>query len=150
VVLNYCKYRLKHTQDAEDITNNSFFKLWNQRRFIRPETVIAYVNGITRNSCTDLLRRRKIMVDKYPLNGLEGEYEDHTEDRLFIKELEKIINDLPAQQARLIKMKYFEGIGPGKISEILGLSDSTIRNQLCTGLKNIRKRIKSAGYEVPA
>lgn len=141
-VFNYCKSRLNHWQDAEDMTNNVFYKIWRRRNSIKMETIKTVMKVITRNTCIDYFRRRCIMPDKMPLIGYEGEYEDHVEDRMFFKEVEKVIDGLPPQQKRLIKMKYFEGIGPGEISEMLGLSDSSIRNQLCTGLKNIRKRIE--------
>jgi RNA polymerase sigma-70 factor (ECF subfamily) len=141
-VFNYCRSRLHHYQDAEDITNAVFLKLWKQHGSIRMESILTYIKTITRNACVDFIRHRSYMVDKYSLTDYEGTHEDRVEERIYFKDIEKIIDRLPAQQKRLIRMKYIEGIEPRKISKLLGLSDSSIRNQLCTGLKNIRMILK--------
>lgn len=145
-VLNHCKSRLRHCQDAEDLTNTIFAKLWCNRKIIRLETIESYLKKVTRNACIDVFKHRQSVVDKYQLSGLDNEYEDRTEERLFLKSIEKVIYSLPCQQRRLIRLKYFEGFEPSEISTMLGISNTSVRNQLCTGLNNIRKRLAAGNF----
>ena len=53
--------------------------------------------------------------------------------------LDKAMNRLPDTQRKVIKMVKIEGCPTKEVSEKLGLTEQTVRNQLSIGLKQIRK-----------
>lgn len=61
----------------------------------------------------------------------------------FLELLDRLMGELPATQARVIKLSKLEDRSNKEISQILSLSEQTVKNQLSLGLKTLRARLSA-------
>ena len=52
-------YILREKQEAEDITQDVFTRLWNNFEHLEEDKVASWLSTVTRNACIDKLRRRR-------------------------------------------------------------------------------------------
>jgi RNA polymerase sigma-70 factor (ECF subfamily) len=52
-------YILRNKQEAEDITQDVFIRLWDNLEQIEFEHISSWLNTVTRNACIDRLRKRR-------------------------------------------------------------------------------------------
>ena len=57
------RYMLKDAQEAEDVTQEAFVKLWKHQENIDPARIKPWLMRVTRNTCLDRLRRRRVSVE---------------------------------------------------------------------------------------
>jgi RNA polymerase sigma factor (sigma-70 family) len=49
------------------------------------------------------------------------------------------LNSLGERQKEIVYLRYYSGLNSKEIAEMLGVSNQTVRNTLCTALVKIRK-----------
>ena len=54
------RYLVRDAEDAEDVVQETFIRLWKTREDIRIENVRSWLLRVCRNLCLDALRRRKV------------------------------------------------------------------------------------------
>ena len=55
-------YLLGNREDAEDITQETFIKAWENRAKLRPKTARSWLLKCAQNLCFNLLKRQKFQV----------------------------------------------------------------------------------------
>lgn len=141
--LQYCK----NENDAEDIVQDTFVRLWLGRQTIKNrdslksllftvahhKLVNAYKSRLNSPLYEDYVQARNVAVnadgDKY-LEYAEFEAMVHRE-----------LDMLSPTQRKVIMMSRFEELTNADIAHSLGLSVQTVKNSLSTGLKILRNRI---------
>lgn len=127
---------LKSRELVEELLQDLFLKLWEQRRKIDPEQSInAYLYKLANNMAYDTFR--KISRDKrlygYLLSTMESHY-DHIESYLFSKEnreeLRKAIDLLPPQQKKVFILCKLEEKSYEEVSQLLHITTGTINNHI--------------------
>ena len=124
----FAKTFLTDKQDAEDITADSFVKLWNRRdSFDSIGAINSFLHITTRNSCFDFLRHNKVKVEKQAALIKQMELQDgselqHTKDEL-LKLVQKEVKNLSSRLQQIFDLSYNEGLTPLQIAEALKLSD---------------------------
>ncbi|MDR1407149.1 MAG: RNA polymerase sigma-70 factor [Tannerella sp.] len=143
-IFAYCMQYAKLSEDAEEIVQDVFVRLWTSRKSIRKEDSLRALLFI-------MARHRLINAYRSTLNspvyedyvncqekfaaddaGLRMEYED------FVGQLRKAFRQLPATQRKVIGLSRLKGLSNGEVAEKLSLSRKTVRNQLSSGLKALR------------
>jgi RNA polymerase sigma-70 factor, ECF subfamily len=138
---------LEDEQDAEDTIQNVFLKLWHLRNSLdQHESLAAFATTVTKNSCIDLLRIRKmresLKLDDY--NGQAGTDNPYLkmeqEDTEQI--LKSIIENLPPLQQTIIKMKDIEEYEVDEIAKITGSQPEAVRVNLSRARKKVREEYR--------
>lgn len=136
---------LRSKEDAENITQEVFVKVWETRNRLDPDySVSAYLFTIARNTIFNLHRKR--VNEKAYLEHL-GNHIDFTHSKLehdiVLKDLQghvdKIIDDLPAQRKKVFELSRKDGLSHKEISQQLNISEKTIETHIRLALKDIRK-----------
>ncbi|MDR2912810.1 MAG: sigma-70 family RNA polymerase sigma factor [Alistipes sp.] len=152
----YCRYykpvfglmfKTTHSrEDAEDIAQEVFVRLWNMRDKIDPEKNIqALIFVIARRAAVDLYRRSGRLTavfsdrqdDEESLcEGLSPEeiLED-VETKLL---LEVTIEGMPRSQREVFSLYYHDSLTPAEIAQRLGLSYENVRKQIYNGKRQLR------------
>lgn len=149
----FADYLLKDKNDAQDIVQEVFIKLWSMiNELDNYDSVEALAMRITRNKCTDLLREktRKYApsIDEIDLkNKMEQNDEEVVDHESKIKLVKKMIQDLPENYKSIIMLKDIEGYDFDEISEILDLNVNSIRVTLSRARKKLRELINQHYYE---
>jgi RNA polymerase sigma-70 factor (ECF subfamily) len=140
---------LNNMNDAEDIVQESFFKIWKTRETLKQDRPVdSYLFITVRNSCLNLLEQRKtvskhakIMCSVY--GSLE---EDSSYELLIARDLEVEFNaalsNLPPECRKVFELSRFEGLKYIEIAERLNISIKTVENQMTRALYKIRLQLK--------
>lgn len=139
-------YRLlEDEQDAEDITQETYIKLWNKRNELgHVENLESYSVIILRNMCMDYLRSKsRFKVQSQEILNVElsetvsvvAEIEQKEEFQF----IEHIVNQLPKQQREVIKLKHFDNYTSDEIENILGISSINLRVLLSRARKKVKE-----------
>lgn len=144
-------YRLlEDACDAEDVVQEAYIKLWNKRdELIRVENSEAYCVILLRNLCLDFLRAKKKHLFQSTEETVISDnlvFSDEIETIDEIKHIETIINLLPEQQRKIIKLRHFDDYSNEEIEEIMGLTSVNVRVLMSRARKKIKELFNSYNY----
>jgi RNA polymerase sigma-70 factor (ECF subfamily) len=140
---------LHNEDEAKDIVQDSFVKLWNSRNAkYYSETVKSFLYTIVRNGCLNVLKKRKVVIkaEQELKKGIElsdvDPFDEITHAEI-IREVFGAIDVLPSQMQKVFKLYYMEGKNYKEIATTLHTSSETVRKQKSTALKIIRQKLLS-------
>jgi RNA polymerase sigma-70 factor (family 1) len=138
---------IKVKEDAEEIVQDVFVQLWNNRTNIKQEETLKSLLFITaKNRLINAFRSHvnspiyENYVD-YREKIIYDDYNCHVEYEEFVDQINKAIDKLPPTQQNVIRLSKFEQMNNTEIAKELSLSEQTVRNQLSVGLKCLRERL---------
>ena len=144
---NYACGILKDMDDAEEVVQSIFLKLWEQREGIEINVSLkSYLYRAVHNTCLNRLKHLKIQETyrQYVGDYLEDTFDSAT-DIMDKVELENRISEalekLPEQCRIIFKMSRFEELKYQEIANELGLSIKTIENQIGKALRIMRTEL---------
>jgi RNA polymerase sigma-70 factor (ECF subfamily) len=137
---------LHNREEAEDAVQEVYLKLWKIRDQLPDyKSIEGLAFRITSNHCLDLLRRRSTgweVMEKEMHDRSLQETEDPAE-LLERKEqaelLQRMIDRLPEPQRSLVYFRHIEEKEYDEISEIMEMTENSIRVALSRARKEIRK-----------
>jgi RNA polymerase sigma-70 factor (ECF subfamily) len=144
----YIKMRLNGSEEADDVLQEVFIRLWNKRQRIVIHTSFRnYLYTIVQHCICDNQRASK--RKRYTLTA---ELPEHTEERpqpdeqYQYKQVYHIwknaTSKLPGQMRRIYSMKNEEQLSVKEIASELQLSEQTVKNQLHTAGQRIVKMLR--------
>lgn len=139
---------VKNPSIAEEILQDVFTKIWLHRQNIDPNRgFVSFLNHISDNLAMDFFRkvqRDKALQLEIWASAIELYY--HTEEQLFLKDkqeiLSKAIDSLSPKRKEILMLNKFEEKSYKEIADQLGISVSTVSNQLVSALKDIKAYIQ--------
>ncbi|MBR9999285.1 MAG: RNA polymerase sigma factor [Cyclobacteriaceae bacterium] len=137
---------LKNEASAEDIVQDVFLKLWDNRdEFRKIQNVEAWSMTMARNMVLDKLRReRNYSVDPHEMsmNGYNNETPEMIMERDEVRtDIRRVIERLPDKQKEVILLREIEGYSYQKIGEIMGIDQNLVKVTLFRARENLRKKI---------
>ncbi|MBB5441275.1 RNA polymerase sigma-70 factor (ECF subfamily) [Pedobacter sp. AK017] len=136
-------------QEAEDIVQDTFIKLWNRNDTFRAQPAIkSFIYTSVKNACLDKLRRNQI-ADKYEAHAAHQQQllESGFIEPLITAETTKLINDaieaLPEQGRNVFKMSL-GGLKNDEIAERLDISVNTVKTHKQRALASLRLSLGDA------
>lgn len=148
-VFNFCSQLLKKQQDAEEVTQEVFIALWQNREKIALNTSLSgYIYSIARNQIYNIYRK-SFYVQAYIayLNANEKEPQLFTEDEVLYNELNQFLNetieDLPPKRKEVFKLSRFDGLTYKEIAERMKISENTVDVQIRKALGFLRNAIEN-------
>lgn len=132
---------------AEEVTQDTFLRLWNKSYTYDPEKgrFTTWLLTVTRRLAIDMLRQRK---RREPRAGMLFMDEDPTlwENILSVdgsddirRTLMSVLNELPGEQRDLIELVYFYGMSHSDIAETQGLPLGTVKTRIRLGMQKLRQ-----------
>jgi len=158
-IFNFVFKVLGKREDAKDITQKTFIKVYKNLRKLRDSKKFsAWIHQIAMNLCRDEMRKNKrsptisIHEKIRTSSGEEMELQDFLSDgsielldELQQGELVEIIrrglNMIPENQRMVIILKEYQGLKFREISEILQEPLNTIKSRMYYGLNALRKAL---------
>ncbi len=153
-VLNYAAMFLNQTDVAEDIVQESFFKIWNNREGIDcSQSLVGLVYRSVRNQCINQLKQQKVH-DKFidfashyeaidRVYKLDFDLEDSSADDFYVySEIRKAIDTLPEKRREVYKLSKIEGHSHVDIAKELEISTKGVERHITLANKTLRERLK--------
>jgi len=116
------------SSEAEDITSETFIRVWVNRNTIRTETLKAYLFTIARNAFLQQQRKRKrqvVLKDVYP-DPAPGPQEQ-VETQLELLRVQKFLQSLPEIDRAAFVLRVEHGLPYAEIARVLELSLSAAK-----------------------
>jgi len=140
---------IKSGEDAKDIRSNCFIKLWEQRERLNFNSmggISSWLKKIAANECLDSLRRINIRIkredkvlDAFLSYNEMDILEISDKEALIINRLLKKIEELPAKQKEVFKMRWQNDLKFREIAEQLHTDISTIKKRYSRALTLLKK-----------
>lgn len=144
-LLNFCTKLTNEGEDAEDIVQETFLKLWYIRdKLDGYRSVEALSVQIAKNICMDYFRTKKPQGPTLDtLTGLSSgsDTEQLVEERELVDKVKSLIKALPSLQQTIIRMKDVEGYELNEIAGITGTQIEAVRTNLSRARKKIREQL---------
>jgi len=147
-VFSFANYSLRAREDAEDITQDVFIKLWQNWQRIDHSKLNAWLMRVAHNAVVDHVREHKKaneQVDDY------AELEDQAseeysggdlDDRAFKQQLMEAIKSLDDPFRSILVMRDIQGMSYTDIQESLDISASQVKVYLHRGRRKLRENKK--------
>jgi len=145
---HYCKRYTRSAEDAEEIVQDTFIKLWNKREEIKQEdTLRALLFVISKHKLISAYRARAnhpVYEEYERCTGVSSsDMADHgVEYADFFDMFRKNLETLPRTQRDVISLSRFHDLSNREVAERLELSEQTVKNQLSIGLKSMRELMR--------
>ncbi|MEI6433395.1 MAG: sigma-70 family RNA polymerase sigma factor [Bacteroidota bacterium] len=151
-LFRFAKQILAQTEEAEDVVQEVFIRLWNKREKLDEyRSLEALAMVATKNMCLDKIKAKRYPVEnienhRYFLENMPEETKaDHSD---LIYGINQAMKALPEQQRMIVHLRDIEGYEFEDIAEITGMNENAIRVALSRARKRIRELITNArSYE---
>jgi RNA polymerase sigma-70 factor (ECF subfamily) len=137
---------LKSKQDAEEVVQNTFFKIWEKRHSLESNTSFkAYIFKIAYHVTVDLLRDR--LKEKKYQDNLVGKatanfnLEDSIDFADLLDRVNEIVKELPPRKSEIYQLSRVDHLSYGEIAEKLNISVKTVENAINFSIHFIKKRL---------
>jgi RNA polymerase sigma-70 factor (ECF subfamily) len=137
---------LNDSMAAEEVTQDTFMRLWNRSYTfdIDKGTFLTWLLTITRHLAIDTFRKQKrdpmlstILMDDDPElweNMLEADTGSDVR-----RSLVDVIRHLPEDQRHTIELAYFYGMSQSQIAEYLAVPLGTVKTRIRMGMQKLRE-----------
>lgn len=157
---------VKSKEAAEEIVSDVFIKLWELgTKGSEIDNLKAYLFKVTKNYSLNYItknyKRIQLAIDDLGFEDIII-WEDPEEILLSaeaVKRINQSIKDLPPQCRIIFQLVKIEGLSYQETAEVLGISLSTVRNQMSIGLKKMMEglpalyigsaKLKNKGNQLP-
>ncbi len=134
---------LTNRQDAEDVVQEVFLRLWHKRaEFGQFQNKEAYCVTMTKNICIDRIRTHRYMADETLLDtkiDTQQSPEELVEELDTQETIRKIISTLPPLQRQILQLKDIEGYDTKEIMELHHMTAEAVRINLSRARKRLRE-----------
>lgn len=147
---NYANIIINSKEDAEDIVQEIFLKLWNSRNDLdESKSIKTYLYVCTKHSCLNWLKHAKVRSDYAHVMAMvydssSGDLSPH--ESLVANDIESdlsiALNELPTQCRRIFELSRFEGLKYHEIASKLNISIKTVETQMSRALVKVRFQLK--------
>jgi len=151
-LFRFAKRILGHTEEAEDVVQEVFIKLWNRRETLdQYRSIEALAMVSVKNLCLDKIKSKRFPVDNFEnhrhfLENLSVDGKSGHDD--LVEGVHQAIKKLPEQQQMIIHLRDIEGYTFEEIAGIVKMNENAIRVALSRARKQVRELVtKTKEYE---
>ena len=152
-VFRLAKRLLVSTEEAEDATQELYFKLWkNKEKIGNYKNVEAFAMTMTKNYCFDRLKSKQasnLTLVHSNYKEKDTSLEKKVEHNDSVNQVHKLIENLPEQQKIIIQLRDIEQYDFDEICKMVDMKPTAVRVALSRARKTIRQElIKKHNYGV--
>ncbi|MDE7222784.1 MAG: sigma-70 family RNA polymerase sigma factor [Acetatifactor sp.] len=138
-IYRYCYYRLGQAELAEDITQEAFLRLWENRGYREQGKALQYLYTTARHLCIDEYRRCKARPLTAELEEqLTAQSDLEPELRMG---LWQAFQALTEEEQELLALRYGSEIPVGELAKLQGISRFALRRRILAALEKLRAQL---------
>lgn len=137
-VYRFSLFLSRDSDEAKDITSETFIRVWVRKNTIRTETLKAYLIMIARNIFLEKQRKMKRqvrLIDNH--SDPTSSPENIVESRLYLSKIWEKLNTLPEIDRTVFALRVINDLPYEEIARMLGLSITTAKVKV----HRIRKKL---------
>jgi len=146
LLYNHAYNKLRDRDEANDVIQEVFVKLWNIKAGTEVQNLAAYLYTMVRNQVFSLIQHKEV-VSVYSNSFQEFKESSDIEADYLIREkqLNEIINKeiaaLPPRMREIFELSRKEYLSNKQIAKKLNLSEHTVADQIKKALKQLRLKV---------
>lgn len=144
-LFNFLHFRYQDEDEAKDMVQDVFGKLWANCKKVTLEKARAYLFVVANNAMKNIISKKNTALKHQ--NILE-EIKSSPESPQYIMEeaefkarLEKALADLPEDQRVTLLLKRIEGKKQREIADMLGISEKAVEKRLHKAMSTLREKL---------
>jgi RNA polymerase sigma-70 factor (ECF subfamily) len=152
-ISHYAYRMLGNQKDTEDITQETFLKLWINAGKWQPEKskLSTWLHRITHNLCIDYLRKHSRMqtqenieneVDAALIEKEGADRDDATQQQT--TQLEQAIGRLPENQRSALMLCYYSGFSNKEAAAIMNISVKALESSIARAKRSLRTELSES------
>jgi RNA polymerase sigma-70 factor (ECF subfamily) len=154
-IYSYASYLLRNRQDAEDVTQEAFVRLWHRCQAPDRKGRIGWLIRVTHNLCMDVKRDRHRAAqytqaateEPHALPSTRAQAGPDAEQQLLLDESHRALlaalSQLPDATQSYLLLHYFEGLTYPEIAEITDTHPTTVKVQVHRGRQALKRILTS-------
>ena len=144
---NYLLYKFGNEEQADDVTQEAFIKLWQNCADVPPEKAKSFLYTVANNTSLNHIAHQKVVLQYAKRNTHVHTDEQHPEflmeEEQFKVKLQKAIAALTEAQRTAFLLHRIDGKKYHEIAEILGISVKAVEKRIHGALVELRKEIEN-------
>jgi RNA polymerase sigma-70 factor (ECF subfamily) len=129
-VYRFVLYLTRNSAVAEDVTSETFLRIWSSHQQVRAASVRAYLLTIARNLVYEDARRRRRESELTETAAAER-FDEHIDARRELKAVFDALTAVPELDRAALLLRTEGELGYDEIARILGLSEAAVRVRVC-------------------
>ena len=138
----YCLKYLRNQSDANDIVQDSFEKLWKNRKKVEFNKSKAWLFKTAHNALLNFITKKN-RITYVPEMSSNQTSRNHADDFEIREMVDSCLATLPPLQKSILLLRDLEGYNYLEIGEILDLSESQVKVYLFRARNKVKKQITS-------
>lgn len=144
---NYLYYKFGNEEQAEDVTQEAFIKLWENCANVPPEKAKSFLYTVANNASLNHIAHQKVVLDyskkaTAPVTDSQSP-EFIMEEEQFKVKLQNAIGGLSEAQRSAFLLHRIDGKKYHEIADILGISVKAVEKRIHGALQQLRKDIEN-------
>jgi len=145
-VRNLIYYKCGDKQQAEDVMQEAFIKLWDHCKKVLFEKAKGFLCTVANNLFLNQVAHQKVRLEysKTPRRNKNIESPDFViEEKEFMNQLQKAIGELPEGQREVFLLNRIDKKTYAEIAEMLDISVKAVEKRMHNALKKMRLLVKN-------
>ena len=140
-IYKYCYFKVKNEHVAEDLTQETFLKYFEQNTYINKGKLLAYLYTIAKNKCIDYYKKtnhielNENLISKDDLDG-----------KLINLALKQAIQRLPDELIEIIFLRFSNELAINEIALFLEISRFAVNRKLKKALKLLKSELREEDF----
>jgi RNA polymerase sigma-70 factor (ECF subfamily) len=128
-VFTFAAWFLGSREDASDVTQEAFMRLWNHRHRVEPEAGRAWLLKTARRICIDLTRKRRTTCSPEAIDGFltAGPSDGAALNAETRRAVATAFAELSERDRTLLHLRDVQGLPHEQIGSILGMAHTAVR-----------------------
>jgi len=130
--------------EAEDIVQETFIYIWENRSKSQILNLKTYLFSSVKNACLNRLKHLKVVQKHINATLLDIRILELEQDNTYIEEIQnedelvnKMLNSLPEQRQKIMRLRYIDGFTSKQIAEKEELSQRTVETHIYKAIKKL-------------
>lgn len=144
-LVGYAMRMLRHQDAAEDVVQETFVRLWENRASLDPgQSLKGYLFRTARNLVIDEIRRAQVRENRAPrmAQSPPPTPAEVTEVGELERAVERAIDTLAERRREVFMLAHFDNLTYRQISEVLGIAPQTVANHMTLALRELRTALQ--------
>jgi RNA polymerase sigma-70 factor (ECF subfamily) len=149
-IYNYCLRILKNSQNAKEVAQDTFIKVYTHRKVIDPaKNIKTWIFTIATNTAYDFLRSKKrknetSLDEELETNSIFATYYSGKEEGL-VSDVEKALDQINPEYKKVLLLFYQQGFQYQEIADILEMPINTVKTHISRGKEELKEILKEYG-----